>query len=295
MRNMGHAHDDKMRMIDSELAKALPNIEPGNLYKAASHLLKASGKRIRPLLTLLSCEAVGGNVKDALNVAIAFELLHIASLIHDDILDGDTLRRGKRTVHSVWGTETAIIAGDLLIGKAVEIATRTDYPRVLNLVAQATVEMCEGEILEMELQRNLRAISEELCLKIIEKKSASLIRVAAESGAIIGGGSEDVVKSISKYGELMGIAYQIRDDVLNLISTETILKKPVKTDLLAMRPNLVLLHRINCKSSNGIKIVQEMAENFCEKAKLEIRKLELRPESKKAMEALADFACQRLY
>jgi len=132
---MGHAHDDKMRMIDSELAKALPNIEPDNLYEAASHLLKASGKRIRPLLTLLSCEAVGGNVKDALNVAIAFELLHIASLIHDDILDGDTLRRGKRTVHSVWGTETAIIAGDLLIGKAVEIATRTDYPKVLNLVA----------------------------------------------------------------------------------------------------------------------------------------------------------------
>lgn len=295
MRNMGHAHDDKMRMIDSELAKALPNIEPDNLYEAASHLLKASGKRIRPLLTLLSCEAVGGNVKDALNVAIAFELLHIASLIHDDILDGDNLRRGKRTVHSVWGTETAIIAGDLLIGKAVEIATRTDCPRVLNLVAQATVEMCEGEILEMELQRNLRAISEELCLKIIEKKSASLIRVAAESGAIIGGGSEDVVKSISKYGELMGMAYQIRDDVLNLISTETILKKPVKTDLLAMRPNLVLLHRINCKSSNGIKIVQEMAEDFCEKAKLEIKKLELRPESKKAMEALADFACQRLY
>lgn len=295
MRNMGHARDDKMRMIDSELAKALPNIEPDNLYEAASHLLKASGKRIRPLLTLLSCEAIGGNVKDALNVAIAFELLHIASLIHDDILDGDNLRRGKRTVHSVWGTETAIIAGDLLIGKAVEIATRTDCPRVLNLVAQATVEMCEGEILEMELQRNLRAISEELCLKIIEKKSASLIRAAAESGAIIGGGSEDVVKSISKYGELMGMAYQIRDDVLNFISTETILKKPVKTDLLAMRPNLVLLHRINCKSSNGIKIVQEMAEDFCEKAKLEIKKLELRPESKKAMEALADFACQRLY
>jgi len=91
------------------------------------------------------------------------------------------------------------------------------------------------------------------------------------------------------------MAYQIRDDVLNFISTETILKKPVKTDLLAMRPNLVLLHHINCKSSNGIKIVQEMAEDFCEKAKLEFKKLELRPESKKAMEALADFACQRLY
>ncbi len=295
MRNSRHAYDDKMRMINSELAKALPFVEPDSLYEAARHLLKASGKRIRPLLTLLSCEAVGGNVKDALNIAIAFELLHVASLIHDDILDGDTLRRGKKTVHSVWGTETAIIAGDLLYGRAVEMATRTDYPRVLNLIAQATVEMCEGEILEIGLQKNQGAISEEICLKIIEKKSASLIRAAAESGAIIGRGSEDVVNCISKYGKLVGMAYQIRDDVLNFISSETILKKPVKTDLLAMRPNLILLHGITRKSSSGIKIVQEMAENFCEKAKLEIENLELRHESKTAMEALADFACQRHY
>ncbi len=293
MRNILHAHDDKMRVIDSELTKALNHIEPRSLWEAANHLLKADGKKIRPLLTLLSCEAVGGNIKDALNVAIATELLHVASLIHDDILDGDTLRRGKRTVHSVCGTETAIIAGDLLIGKAVEIATRNDYPKVLNLIAQAAVEMCEGEILEMELQKNLEAVSEEMCLKIIKKKSASLIRAAAESGAIIGGGSEDVVKSISRYGELMGMAYQIRDDVLNFISTETILKKPVKTDLLAMRPNLVLFYCVNCEPSKGIKIVQEMAEDFCEWAKLEIKKLELRHGSQNAMEALADFACQR--
>lgn len=295
MQDMLYAYDDKLRLIDSELAKALPVIEPDNLYDAARHLPKAGGKKFRSLLTLLSCEAVGGNVKDALNIAVAIELLHVSSLIHDDILDGDTLRRGERTVHSIWGTEIAIIAGDLLIGKAVEIATRTNHPRVLNLIAQATVEMCEGEILEIELQKNLKAISEEMCLKIIKKKCASLIRVAAESGAIIGGGSEDVVKSISRYGELMGMSYQVRDDVLNFISTETILKKPVKTDLLAMRPNLVLFRSINCNPSSGIKIVQQMAEDFCERAKLAIKKLELRHESKKAMEAVADFTCQRLH
>jgi geranylgeranyl diphosphate synthase type I len=295
MRNVLLAYDDKLKVIDSELAKALHDIEPDSLREATRHLLRADGKKIRPLLTLLSCEAVGGNAKDALNAAIAIELLHVASLIHDDILDGDTLRRGKRTVHSVWGTKMAIIAGDLLIGKAVEIGTRTNYLRVLTLAAQAAVEMCEGEILEIELQKNLREISEQKCLEIIKKKSASLIRVAAESGAIIGGGSEDVVKSISKHGELMGMAFQIRDDILNFVSHEDIFKKPVKTDLLAMRPNLVLFHRINCKSGNGMKIVQGMAEDFCEKAKLEIKKLELRHESKKAMEALADFACQRLY
>lgn len=298
MRNMLRAYDDKIRVIDAELtkvARAILRIEPDSLHEAAIHFLKADGKKVRPLLTLLSCEAVGGNMKDALKVAIAIELLHVASLIHDDILDGDTLRRGKRTVHSVWGTETAIIAGDLLIGKSVELATCTYSPRVLNLIVQAAIEMCEGEILEMELQKNLRAITEEKCLKIIKKKSASLVKVAAESGAIIGEGSEDVVKSLSKCGELMGMAYQIRDDVLNFISTETVLKKPVKTDLLAMRPNLVLLHCINSKPSNGIKIVQKIAEDFCEKTKLEIRKLRLRHDSKKAMEALADFACQRLY
>lgn len=295
MRNILQAYDAKMKAIDSELANMLHDIEPDSLSKASGHLMKADGKKIRPLLTLLSCEAVGGNAKDALNIAVAIELLHVASLVHDDIVDGDTLRRGKKTVHSVWGTETAIIAGDLLIGKAVETATRTDCPRVLNLIAQAAVEMCEGEILETELQKNLEEISVDMCLKIIKKKSASLIRVAAESGAILGGGSENVVRSISRYGELMGMAFQIRDDVLNFVSSEEVLKKPVNTDLLTMRPNLVLLHRINCEPRNGIKAAQRMAEDFCEKAKLEIRKLKLVHESKKAMEALADFAYQRFY
>ncbi len=294
MRNMLHAYDGKIRMLNTELAKAIPQNAPDSLYGAARHLLKAGGKKIRPLLTLLSCEAVGGNIKDILNVAVAIELIHVASLIHDDILDGDDIRRGKRAVHSFWGTERAIMAGDILYGKAVEIATRTDNTRVLKLIARATVEMCEGEILEMELQKNLKAISEEMCLKIIKKKSASLIRVAAESGAIMGEGSEDVVNSISEYGELVGMAYQIRDDVLNFISTKNILKKPVNTDLLAMRPNLVLLHCINCKSSNGIITVQETAKKFSEMAKSEIKKLNIKNRPKKAMETLADFAYQRL-
>ena len=104
-----------------------------------------------------------------------------------------------------------------------------------------------------------------------------------------------LVKSMSKYGELVGMAYQIRDDVLNFISTEDILKKPVKTDSLVKRPNFVLLHCVNSKSSKGIRLVQKMAEDFCERAKLEIKKLELKYELKKAMVTLADFAYQRSF
>lgn len=295
MRNIIEAYDDMIGIINDRLVEAVPLAEPSSLYKAVGHLLKAGGKKVRPLLTLVCCEAVGGNAIDSLDIAVAIELLHVASLIHDDILDGDTLRRGMRTVHSIWGTETAIVAGDLLIGKAIEIATHTEYPGVLNLMALATIEMCEGEILERELQKNIELISEEICLEIVKKKTASLIRVAAESGAIVGGGSEKMVESISRYGELVGMAFQVRDDVLNFISDESIIKKPSRTDLTAMRPNLVLLNHANSKLDCRIKDVQETAESFSDRAKLEIRELELQRKSKNALEELADFASKRLF
>ncbi len=293
MRNITQAYDDMIGIIDQGLAEAVPLAEPSSLHEAVGHLLKAGGKKVRPILTLVSCEAVGGNAIASLDIAVAIELLHVASLIHDDILDGDTLRRGVRTVHSIWGTETAIIAGDLLIGKAIELATNAKYPSVLNLMALATIEMCEGEILERELQKNIELISEQTCLKIVKKKTASLMRVAAESGAIIGGGSEKTIESISRYGELVGMAFQVRDDVLNFTSDESIIKKPSRTDLTAMRPNLVLLNHANGELDRRIIDVQKTAERFSHRAKMEIRELGLQQKPKNALEELADFASKR--
>lgn len=313
--------DDKLKLIEEELEKSMPiGSNPRELYDAARHLIKAGGKKFRPVLTLLSCEAVGGNSRDALPTAAAIELLHTASLIHDDIIDGDALRRGVRTVHAIWGEEAAITAGDLLIGRAVEIMALATPPKLVNLIARACVEMCEGEMLDIRLRDNLGRVTEEQYLQMVNKKSASLVRVATESGAIIGGGSRRAVTALSNFGELIGMAFQLRDDVLNITSTETRLRKPVRTDMLAKRPNLVMIrasksHLANPSIDHFIKIgnpdfedfvktlndigaiehVQKLSEQFSEKAKREVSKIGLAHGVEEILKKAAEFASQRVF
>lgn len=313
--------DNKLKLIEEELAKAMPiGSNPRELYDAARHLINAGGKKFRPALTLLACEAVGGNFKDALPTAAAIELLHTASLIHDDIVDGDSLRRGVRTVHSIWGDEIAITSGDLLIGKAVEIMALATPPKVVNLIARACVKMCEGEMLDIKFRDNLGKISEAQYLQMVNKKSASLVRVATESGAIIGRGSEKAVTALSNFGELIGMAFQLRDDVLNIISTEKRLRKPVKTDMLAKRPNLVMIHAAKSHIGNpsidhflkignpdfenfvkvlndigAIEHVQKLSEEFSEKAKRELSKIGIVHGVEEILNKTAEFASQRVF
>lgn len=313
--------DSKLRLIEEELEKSMPiGLHPRELYDAARHLINAGGKKFRPVLTLLSCEAVGGNFRDALPTAASIELLHTASLIHDDILDGDALRRGVRTVHSIWGEEVAITAGDLLIGKAVEIMALATPPRVVNLIARACVKMCEGEILDVRFRENLEKVTEAQYLQMIKKKSASLVRAATKSGAIIGGGSKEAVTALSNFGELIGMAFQLRDDVLNITSTETRLRKPVRTDMLAKRPNLTMIHALKSYSGNppidhflkignpgiknfirilndigAIEHVQKLSEKFSENAKREVSKVGLEHGVEVILKQAADFASQRVF
>jgi len=313
--------DDKLRLIEEELKKSMPlGSKPHELYDAARHLIKAGGKKFRPVLTLLACEAVGGNFRDALPTAATIELLHTASLIHDDLIDGDVLRRQVRTVHSIWGEEVAITAGDLLIGKAVEIMALATPPKVINLIARACVKMCEGEILDIRFHKDMGKVTEDQYIEMVEKKSASLLSVATESGAIIGEGSKEAVSALSKYGKMVGMAFQLRDDVLNITSTEKELGKPVKTDMITNRPNLVVIYGarahignptlnefINLGRTNiekfvrilndtgAIERVQSLSEKFSEKAKIEIGKIKLDRDMGKILRLAADFASQRVF
>ncbi|HYB92999.1 MAG TPA: polyprenyl synthetase family protein, partial [archaeon] len=305
------------------LEKELPKGSgPKELYDAAEHLIRAGGKKYRPAMTLLACESVGGNANDAVPTAIAIELLHTASLIHDDIVDGDSLRRGVRTVHSIWGKDIATVAGDLLIGKAVEVMASGTPPKVIAMIAQASAEMCEGETLDIKYHGNLETVTEEQYLEMVRKKSASLVKVAVEAGAVIGGGLKEAVSALSRYGEMIGIAFQLRDDILNLTSTKKKLGKPVKTDILTRRPNLVLIRALHTPATNEmthkfirsegvgydlgqfvmkldeldvVEYVQEMSENFSKEAELALRKVTLKGDMKKALMSAADFASKRIY
>ena len=213
--------------IDVEIKNSLGTVDPEELQKSTQHLIKAGGKKIRPSLVVLSSEAVGGTAKDAIKTAAAVELIHTFSLIHDDIMDKDDMRRGKPSVHILWGEPMAILAGDTLFSKAFEIVLESEingvsYERVVNAlktVVDSCIKICEGQASDMCFEGNFD-VKEEEYMKMIYKKTGALIAAATRSGAIIGGGSPVEVETLTAYGRLIGLAFQIQDDYLDVASDE---------------------------------------------------------------------------
>lgn len=224
--------------IDHELTKALEKVDPETLRQASEHLIKAGGKKLRPALAILSAQAVGGEVKCALKTGAAVELIHTFSLIHDDIMDQDEKRRGKPSVHVLWGEPMAILAGDTLFSEAFSTVIRSEDDGVspdkilpaLQTVVDSCVKICEGQALDMGFSGRLDVTEEEYLL-MIYKKTAALIAAATKAGAILGGGTPEQVEALAEYGRLIGMAFQIQDDYLDVASSEEELGKPVGSDI----------------------------------------------------------------
>lgn len=241
--------------VDREIEKALDTVDPENLCDASKHLIKAGGKKIRPALVLLTAEAVGGNIEGAYKTAAAVELIHTFSLIHDDIMDEDEMRRGKPSVHTMWGEPMAILAGDILFSLAFELVAQTqvdDVPasrviKALNTVVDACIKICEGQACDMSFEEKFD-VGESEYLNMIYKKTAALIAAATKSGAIIGGGTAEQVEALSQYGELIGMAFQIQDDYLDVVSDEEELGKPVGSDIVEGKMTLMVVHTLSVAS-----------------------------------------------
>jgi geranylgeranyl diphosphate synthase type I len=241
--------------VDREIENALDTVDPENLYDASKHLIKAGGKKIRPALVLLTAEAVGGNIEGAYKTAAAVELIHTFSLIHDDIMDEDEMRRGKPSVHTLWGEPMAILAGDILFSLAFELVAQTqvdDVPpsrviKALNTVVDACIKICEGQACDMSFEEKFD-VGESEYLNMIYKKTAALIAAATKSGAILGGGTAEQVEALSQYGELIGMAFQIQDDYLDVVSEEEELGKPVGSDIVEGKMTLMVVHTLSAAS-----------------------------------------------
>ncbi len=256
------------RIVDHRLNETLSDITPKTLFKASRHLISAGGKKIRPSLALISCEAVGGEVEDAMNVATAIELIHTFSLIHDDIMDKDEMRRGEPAVHILWGEAMAILAGDILFSKAFESAINTEIDelsykhliRALSVITDSCIKICEGQALDLEFEEKFE-VTEDEYMEMIYKKTAALISAATKSGAIMGGGSPKEVKALSEYGKCIGIAFQIHDDYLDVAGEEEILGKPVGSDIAEGKMTILVvkaLERANTKDKRRlISILEE--------------------------------------
>jgi len=232
--------------IESELAKVVLRLSGTSLHSQIKYAVLSEGKRLRPLLVILSAESVGGNRKKVMPLALAFEFMHTATLVHDDIIDQDDMRRGQPAMHKKWSVNQAILTGDSLIALAVDLSSPYGET-IMKTVANSALELCDGE--NMDISFSPQMMTEESYFKRIKKKSASLFLSATYSGALAGGGMLSEVNSLSAFGENFGMAYQLKDDLLDLTHKGT---KALK-DLRRGRLTLPLIHSYNTCSQDERK------------------------------------------
>jgi len=212
------------RLIHERLRSAVPLIPD-----LARHLVDSGGKRLRPLLTIAAARLAGYRGAAHIKLAAAVEFIHTATLLHDDVVDVSALRRGKIAANVVWGNKSSVLVGDYLFSRAFQLMVEVGDVHVLNVLANASAVIAEGEVLQLRSAHNL-ATTEEDYLRVITAKTAALFAAAAESGAMIAGGSRDYVRAMRTYGHDLGIAFQLIDDALDYSGRQAQMGKSVGDD-----------------------------------------------------------------
>lgn len=230
--------------IDRHIETVVADLEPPELASQVCHAVLAGGKRVRPSLTLLTCELVGGDPDDAMDFAVGIELVHTASLIVDDIIDRSPTRRGIESSWSAFGHGPAIVDSDAHLGEAFALF-ETD-PRAMQIVAEALVELGEGEASELIE----RPTTEASYLLLARRKTGALFRAAAELGTVAAEADPISVEAVGEYAERVGIAFQIRDDVLDATADSHSLGKPTGQDDALGRPSLLQVTELSPAAAN---------------------------------------------
>ena len=252
--------------MDADLVARLRGGSPRGLYEAAAHLVTSGGKRLRPHMAIKSCELLGGTIAAAMPAATAVELVHNFTLVHDDIMDNDEVRHGVPTVHRKFGTPIAILAGDVLFSKAFEAISgpRVGAARSVLLTARlaaACTEVCEGQMLDMEMAGSDRVPSETEYLEMVSKKTAALFDASCAMGAVCAGAERRDVSRLASFGRNLGIAFQITDDLIGVMGDPTVTKKPVGNDLREGKKSLPILMAIASVDGTSKRTIEECLGN----------------------------------
>lgn len=247
------------------LQKYLPEGEPTDLYNAARHLTLGGGKRLRPCMAMLACESVFGNVERVMPFAVALEIIHNFTLVHDDIMDKSDLRRNLPTVHIKFGEPTAILTGDFLFAKSFEamhdlsvdlsMFKELDYSLV-----ECVLDICEGQQLDIQFEQR-KMITEEEYNNMVCKKTAALFELAARGGAIIGYGNQDEINAFTDYGIHVGLSFQIWDDYLDISSDEKTLGKDIGNDIRNGKKTLIAVYTLQNATGENRKLLDEIFGN----------------------------------
>jgi len=323
---------ERATIFDRALTGNLKPREPEIFYDALRWIPLSGGKRLRPILAMLACEAVGGVPETTIPFGISLEYMHNSTLVHDDIIDKDKWRRGLQTTHEKFGVPFAILAGDALIGETFRMLSymappelnSVTYKEIIRSIADAAKNFYEGEALDIEF-----AVRSDVTIpqymRMIEKKTAQLYLLAGKGGALIGKGNSKQVENLAQYGTLFGLMFQIKDDLLNILTEQIILgKQMIGSDILNGKRTLMFVHALtevnekdrkrmmaivgneNAKQRDILEVIdlfkaygsidyaQNMLEDFREKSKRCLDVVES-SQSKEILNALADYSVTRLY
>lgn len=260
--------------IEHAISYVMARLSESKFYEQLNYSIQG-GKRVRPLIVLLCYDAVGMDglvTADPAPAAVAAELLHTESIIHDDIIDHDLFRRERDSFHKRYGLESSILSADFVLGMILDIASQYSDSRIGRELSKAALRMSEGEYQEMLVNQKARKISPEEYIKIVENKTASLFQCSAKLGAIIAGGKQQMIESMSDFGLNLGIAYQIQDDVLDWEQKAT-LERALGAEKLTL---------------------QKMSQEYARSAKNALSYLS-DSEAKKRLIELAEFAVRRSF
>jgi len=256
--------ENKIEIINNNLDCYLQKKYPEEIYEAMRYSVFAGGKRLRPVLVLSACEAVGGNIKDAVPFACALEMIHTYSLIHDDlpVMDNDDYRRGKLTCHKAFDEATALLAGDALLNLAYEVMInctvekedKLKFLKAIQIISTAAGVngMVGGQVVDVISEG--KNIDENTLMYIHKNKTAALITAAIKAGAVIGNAKDETVLKFDEIGYDIGVAFQVKDDILDVTSSVEILGKPVFSDEKNKKTTYVTLYGIEKSKQDYIKL-----------------------------------------
>ena len=263
--------------INDAVSRELQRYSSTRFYDPLVYAL-AGGKRIRPLIVLLSAESIGNTDEGVLDAAVAVELLHAESIIHDDIIDQEDSRRGKVPFHIKYGYSASLLTADFVFSMILAIAARYQDRRVLTTLSNAALNMCQGEYAEVTIDPAVYKLGWDEYKEIVVEKTASLFQAAGRLGALVGGGANEQVDSLSNFGKYVGMAYQIHDDMLDWGRRDKI-----TTGLRNVEDDDVVMSQL-----------KKLSEMYTAKAKLHLASLH-QSSARSLLEELTDFSVQRKY
>ena len=258
-KEMLEALEEELRLVEQEICRE--SVASAEVMTAIGKYLQASGgKRLRPMLVLLASKLVGDGGASAIRLAAVVEMAHMATLIHDDVIDSAQTRRGRNAVNVKWGNHIAVLAGDWLYMQAFNIALAERNFKILDVLIGLTQVMVEGELLQLTLLRKLN-LSEDEYFELSYRKTACLFSASLRLGAILGHKSEDLEMKLGAYGINLGLAFQLVDDLLDFTSSEEKLGKPIGSDLREGKVTLPLIYLLQrCRPDEAQKVARVLEE-----------------------------------